>query len=49
MVQPQTNSNSQLAGVLGKNANKPTRAYVVGQDMSTQQSLDRHIQQNATF
>lgn len=49
MVTPQTNPNSQLAGVLSDNAKKPTRAYVVGQDMSSQQSLDRHIKQNATF
>jgi hypothetical protein len=49
MVTPQTNSNAQLAGVLSDNAKKPTRAYVVGQDMNSQQSLDRHIKQNATF
>lgn len=49
MVAPQTNSNSQLAGVLSQNSKKPTRAYVVGQDMNSQQSLDRHIKQNATF
>lgn len=49
MVQPQQNSNSQLAGILSDNNRKPTRAYVVGQDMNSQQSLDRHIKQNATF
>lgn len=49
MVQPQQNPNSQLAGILSDSNKKPTRAYVVGQDMNSQQSLDRHIKQNATF
>jgi hypothetical protein len=49
MVSPQSNSNLQLAGVLNGQNKKPTRAYVVGQDINSQQSLDRHIKQNATF
>lgn len=49
MVAPQSNSNLQLAGVLNGKNKKPTRAYVVGQDINSQQSLDRHIKQNATF
>jgi hypothetical protein len=49
MVAPQSNSNLQLAGVLNGQNKKPTRAYVVGQDINSQQSLDRHIKQNATF
>lgn len=49
MVAPQSNSNLQLAGVMNGQNKKPTRAYVVGQDINSQQSLDRHIKQNATF
>ena len=49
VIQPQSNPNAQLAGVLSENKSKPSRAYVVSQDINSQQSLDRHIKQNATF
>lgn len=39
----------QMASSLNKSLNKPAKAYVVGNDMSSQQALDRRIQQNATF
>lgn len=47
IVGGQMNNNVQMAGLL--NERKPQRAYVVGQDVDTQQSLDRHIKQNATL
>jgi hypothetical protein len=34
---------------LNRSLNKPAKAYVVGNDMSSQQALDRRIQTNATF
>lgn len=43
------NPSAQIAASLNKNLNKPAKAYVVGNDMSSQQALDRRIQQNATF
>ena len=43
----QIDNNVQMAGLISQN--KPQRAYVVGQDVNSQQSLDRHIQQNATL
>jgi hypothetical protein len=39
----------QMASSLNESLNKPAKAYVVGNDMSSQQALDRRIQQNATF
>ena len=39
----------QLSANLNKSMNKPAKAYVVGNDMSSQQALDRRIQTNATF
>lgn len=44
----QTNSNLQLVSALNS-GNKPVKTYVVGQDVTSQQSLDRHILQNTTF
>jgi hypothetical protein len=41
--------SAQMAASLNKNLNKPAKAYVVGNDMSSQQALDRRIQTNATF
>jgi hypothetical protein len=41
--------NAQVAAQLGKAFSKPPRAYVVGSDVSSQQSLDRKIVQNATL
>lgn len=41
--------SAQLARSLASQEQKPIKAYTVGTDMSTQQALDRRIQQNATF
>ncbi len=43
------NPSAQMAASLNKSLNKPAKAYVVGNDMSSQQALDRRIQTNATF
>ena len=43
------NPSAQMTASLNKNFNKPAKAYVVGNDMTSQQALDRRIQQNATF
>jgi len=43
------NSNTQLAENINNAMNKPARSYVVGSDVSSQQSLDRKINQNATL
>ena len=43
------NPSAQMTASLNKSLNKPAKAYVVGNDMSSQQALDRRIQQNATF
>jgi hypothetical protein len=40
---------NQLAATIGAQQNQPVNAYVVGTDMTTQQSLDRNRIQNATF
>ena len=45
----QLNNSTQLAQAFGGIMQKPIRAYAVGQDMTSQQSLDRHINQNATL
>lgn len=42
-------SGSQAAGALNSAMNNPPKAYVVGQDVTSQQSLDRRISQNATI
>ena len=41
--------STQLAKSLASQQQKPIKAYTVATDMSTQQALDRRIQQNATF
>lgn len=49
IISGQLNSSAQVLGSLNQSLSTPPRAYVVGQDVSTQQSLDRHILQNATI
>lgn len=49
IISGQLNSSAQVLGSLNQSLATPPRAYVVGQDVSTQQSLDRHILQNATI
>jgi len=41
--------SAQIARSLAEQNQKPIKAYAVATDMSTQQALDRRIQQNATF
>lgn len=41
--------SAQLARSFASQQQKPIKAYTVATDMSTQQALDRRIQQNATF
>ena len=43
------NPSAQMSASLNKTLGKPAKAYVVGNDMSSQQALDRRIQTNATF
>ena len=43
------NPNTQLLGAINQNTSSPTRAYVVGSDVTSQQGLDRKIVENATF
>lgn len=43
------NPQQQLLGAVNEQLSKPSRSYVVGSDVSTQQALDRRIVQNATF
>lgn len=49
IVGGQIGNNAQLAQAFGGVMRKPIKAYAVGQDMTSQQSLDRHISQNATL
>ena len=49
IISGQMNSSAQLLGSLNNSLSSPQRAYVVGQDVNSQQSLDRHIRQNATL
>jgi len=42
-------STNQLAGTIADRQQQPLRAYVVGNDVSTQQELDRNRIQNSTF
>jgi chemotaxis protein histidine kinase CheA len=49
IISGQMNSSAQLLGSLNNSLSTPPRAYVVGQDVNSQQSLDRHIRQNATL
>jgi hypothetical protein len=43
------NPSSQIAQTIAMSQQKPTRAYVVGQDISSQQALDRRTNVAATF
>ncbi len=45
----QLDSGAQLQADIAGQMRKPARAYVVGQNVTSQQSLDRHIRQNATL
>jgi hypothetical protein len=49
IIQGQMSQTSQLQAELNSQMRRPTRAYVVGQNVTTQQSLDRHILENATL
>jgi hypothetical protein len=40
---------NQIADVLGENANRPQKAYVVGSDVTTQQELDRNIEDGSSI
>jgi hypothetical protein len=44
-----TSGTNQLAATIGAQQQQPINAYVVGSDVSTQQSLDRNRVNNATF
>lgn len=44
-----SNPTSQIAETLAMVTNKPIRAYVVSQDITSQQSLDRRTNSSATF
>ena len=43
------NPTSQIADTLAAASGKPIKAYVVGQDVSSQQALDRRTNRAATF
>ena len=45
----QLDAGAQLQADIAGQMRKPARAYVVGQNVTSQQSLDRHIRQNATL
>lgn len=49
IVNSQIDSGTQIAQTLNNALNKPPKAYVVSQNVTTGQSLDRHIDQNATI
>ena len=49
IVGQQVNPNAQLQSTLNKNLGQPQRAYVIGQDVSTQTAMDRAIRKNATL
>ena len=44
-----TSGTNQLASAIGGQTQEPIKAYVVSNDVTTQQSLDRNIVDNATF
>jgi len=44
-----TSGTNQLASAIGGQTQEPVKAYVVSNDVTTQQSLDRNIVDNATF
>ena len=43
------NTNNQLAQTIGAQQNRPVQAFVVGNEVTTQQALDRNRVQTATF
>jgi hypothetical protein len=43
------NPNTQLVGTLAQATNRPIKAFVVSQDMSSTQALDRRTNKAATF
>ena len=45
----QASANTQLAATIANTTGKPVRAYVVGSDITSQQSLDRKTNVAATF
>jgi hypothetical protein len=49
IIHGQMSQTSQLQAEMNAQMKRPTRAYVVGQNVTTQQSLDRHILENATL
>lgn len=49
LLSAQVNPNTQLISSIDNAMNKAPKAYVVGQDVTTQQNLDRYIGQNATL
>ena len=49
IVGQQVNPNAHLQSTLNKNLGQPQRAYVIGQDVSTQTAMDRAIRKNATL
>jgi len=40
---------NQIADVLGENSNRPQRAYVVSKEVSSQQELDRNIEDGSSL
>jgi len=44
-----TSGTNQLASAIGEQTQEPVKAYVVGNDITTQQELDRNIVDSATF
>jgi len=49
IVGGQINSGTQLTNAINGAMNKPQKNYVIGSDVTTAQSLDRKISQNATL
>lgn len=49
LVSPLTTGEEQLAGAIGEQTSEPQKAYVVSEDMSSQQALDRRIENNASL
>jgi hypothetical protein len=42
-------AQSQLLSAVEKNTSKPSKAYVVGTEVTSQQALDRRVEENATI
>ena len=43
------NTENQLANAIGQNEQRPIKAFVTSGDVTTQQSLDRNIVENASI